>query len=697
MKFINSLLALLLCGWISIYYSQGQDLKSMIDRANIDKKDTMQVNLLNSICDSLFRVDPVRTIQYGKQASDLAGEINFMKGRAYAFKYIGMGHFVQGQYVDAMKYFQESLEIFKRIMDRKGTANLLSNIGVIYNNQGNDTRALDLYLQSLKLSEELNDSIRIVTALINIGLIYSKNDATRNNAMDNYQEALRISEKLNYTAGIGTATVNLGELYHSKKDYKEALLYFERSLQVYSAANFGNMSYTLISIGRIYSEMGNSQDAIEYLNEALIIADKNKSKLETGQAYLELGNTHLKIGDTDRALQYFKQSEKISKEIGAINEREKAYKGLSMAYYRKNDINNAYLYLMKENLLKDTILSNIKLLQLNQLQNQYDIETALKENEILKHDAIFQETKNRLLMLIIGVLFFGIILIHIFMILFARANKSRKKTNEELKNKNEMIITQQQAIHDSIIYASRIQNAILPDVELVHQFVPDHFVLFKPRDVVSGDFYWFAKVEDQFIVTVADCTGHGVPGAFMSMLGMSLLKEIILKEYITQPDVILRRLRKEVIQALGQKGFEGEQKDGMDISLCSINTETFAMQWSGANNPCFIIRNGELIKMLPDKMPIGYYTRMDKFVLQEIQLQKNDLVYLFSDGYLDQFGGPDNKKFMTKKFRELLLSISVHPLIEQKDLLIDKLEGWKNWDNRKYEQTDDITILCMKI
>ena len=278
------------------------------------------------------------------------------------------------------------------------------------------------------------------------------------------------------------------------------------------------------------------------------------------------------------------------------------------------------------------------------------------------------------------------------------------EANQEIEAQRDLVTSQKEHIEeihkevtDSINYAKRLQTSALPNIKLLEEYFSELFLLFKPKDIVSGDFYWFVKVKNQIVVTVADCTGHGVPGAFMSMLGMSLLKEIIIKECITQPDIILNRLRNEIIKALGQTGESGEQKDGMDISLCSINIETLEMLWSGANNPCLLIQNGELIELKADKMPIAIYEKMNEFSLHKIQLQKSDNIYLAGDGFHDQFGGPDNKKFMSKRFKELLLFVSDNQMAKQMEILDNTLEEWKNSYETKYQQTDDITVMGLKI
>jgi serine phosphatase RsbU (regulator of sigma subunit) len=285
----------------------------------------------------------------------------------------------------------------------------------------------------------------------------------------------------------------------------------------------------------------------------------------------------------------------------------------------------------------------------------------------------------------------------------------------------DVISEQNREITDSIHYAKRIQNAILPTPEFRQKLLKEHFILFKPLNIVSGDFYWMASLENRTIVVTADCTGHGVPGAFMSMLGAAFLNEIINKEYITHTGVILRRLRKQVIDALQQKGAEMEQKDGMDIVICSIDFSTMTLQFSGANNPLYIIRQKSmpainiavelyktqdledyiLYEIRPDNMPIAIHVKMDKFATHEIKLEQEDSLYMFSDGFADQFGGPKGKKFMYKHFKELLLSIQKKSMNEQAEILDQTIEDWKSYtDNhsgKKFEQIDDISVLGIKI
>ncbi|HXC06160.1 MAG TPA: two-component regulator propeller domain-containing protein, partial [Bacteroidia bacterium] len=272
-------------------------------------------------------------------------------------------------------------------------------------------------------------------------------------------------------------------------------------------------------------------------------------------------------------------------------------------------------------------------------------------------------------------------------------DKVQERTAEVTLQK-EMLETQNKEIHDSIHYAKRIQEAILPAREdVVHAF-PDSFILFKPRDIVSGDFYWFSEKNGKAIVTAADCTGHGVPGAFMSMIGNTLLNQIVNEKGVVKPDEILMQLRENIMKSLKQTGAEGENKDGMDIALCSFDLQTQELLFAGANNPLYIVSDGELIEIKGDKQPIGVYLGEPKpFTCQRMQLKKGDCVYIASDGYADQFGGSNGKKFKYKQMKDLLLSLHTQKMTEQRTALDQEIEKWRG----TLEQVDDILVIGFRV
>lgn len=293
--------------------------------------------------------------------------------------------------------------------------------------------------------------------------------------------------------------------------------------------------------------------------------------------------------------------------------------------------------------------------------------------------------------------------------LIFRSYKQKKKDNILLTEQKQQIETQRDEITDSIKYAKRIQTAILPPGDYINSIMPPRFILFKPKDIVSGDFYWVTEKNGKIIAVAADCTGHGVPGAFMSMLGVTFLNDIVKKEGIVRANEILDNLKGFVIKSLRQTGKEGESKDGMDIALCVLDKKANTIEYSGANNPLYIIsdkpvENGDTIlesgkfvltEFKPDKMPIGihYSEKNMEFTNHVIQLQKGDSIYLFSDGFPDQFGGEKGKKFKYKPFKQLLLDNCCKSMEEQKVILEETFSNWKG----DFEQIDDVLVIGMKI
>jgi serine phosphatase RsbU (regulator of sigma subunit) len=290
--------------------------------------------------------------------------------------------------------------------------------------------------------------------------------------------------------------------------------------------------------------------------------------------------------------------------------------------------------------------------------------------------------------------------------------RNKKKANEILEDKNRLITAQKDEIKqqkdiaemqrdqiayqkkhitDSIHYALRIQRAILPSLELFSDEI-DHFVLYKPRDIVSGDFYWVHKKENVWIVIASDCTGHGVPGAFMSMLGISFLNEIVISRNIRRPDLILNALRDSVIKSLKQHDIQSDVKDGMDITVCTIDYTANTLEFAGANNPLFLVQNGDLNHIKGDKMPVAVHADMQPFTLNTFKISKGDTFYTFSDGFVDQFGGPYQKKFLTKNFKEAIMKMQDKSMYDQGMSLDRIFEDWK----KEVDQVDDVTLIGIR-
>jgi len=320
-----------------------------------------------------------------------------------------------------------------------------------------------------------------------------------------------------------------------------------------------------------------------------------------------------------------------------------------------------------------------------------------------------------------------ILVIFIIQLNIRRLKAQNRRLEEIVKQRTREVVEQKEHIENiledirsSINYAQRIQQALLPSREVINDYLPKHFIIFRPRDVVSGDFYWATKVGQWIIVTVVDCTGHGVPGAFMSMLGISFLHEIVRKEEVVNAAMVLNELRKAVIEALKQTGKQNEQKDGMDMSLVAINLEKRKCMWAGANNPLYIIRrNGsafeneqslderkhrffnydscKLYEIKADKMPVAIHTIMDNYTNHEIDLMEGDRLYLFTDGYADQFGGTEYRKFMAKSFKELIAKTSSMPILQQGKQMEKAFNEWITIGGEVVDQIDDVTVMGIEV
>jgi serine phosphatase RsbU (regulator of sigma subunit) len=308
----------------------------------------------------------------------------------------------------------------------------------------------------------------------------------------------------------------------------------------------------------------------------------------------------------------------------------------------------------------------------------------------------------------VGVFFFvNLSIYHLRKVTFRfedRLNEKNEVFNlqtKELKVQREKIIEQKniieqnsQAVTDSINYASKIQRAVLQPIDFISEWGIDNFIFFKPKDVVSGDFYWGIRSKERIFIATADCTGHGVPGAFMCILGITSLNDIVNKSEIIEPDEVLNQLRDQVIKSLHQSTTAVGVKDGIEIALCALDLHKMNLQYSGAFRPLYLIRDNNLIQIDCDKMPIGIYDDMKTtFINHNIPLQTNDNIYLFTDGFIDQFGGPSKKTFRSKHFRDLLVEISHLPMSEQQEILENKFTEWKGDNN----QVDDVLVIGLKL
>ncbi len=349
---------------------------------------------------------------------------------------------------------------------------------------------------------------------------------------------------------------------------------------------------------------------------------------------------------------------------------------------------------------------NAKMVEYRKIENKIEENRAkIKEQELLMSDQLKEITRQTIRIdkqttVIIIIISLGFISL-VFLLIAIRSNIQRKKANQllfeqkkEVENQKQLVDEKQKEIVDSINYARRIQTALMAHDKLLSKHLPENFVLFRPKDIVAGDFYWATPTPGGFMYITGDCTGHGVPGAFMSLLNISKLNETINQKNITRPDLVFNDIRNEITRALNPEDSTEESKDGMDAVLCKLDLNRLKLQYAAANNSFYVIRNREIIVCKADKMHVGKaFNTTGLFTYYEMDLQKGDCIYTFSDGYSDQFGGPNRKRFKSVQLRELLLTISDKPMPEQRTILNEKFESWKG----NIEQIDDVLVIGVRV
>lgn len=495
---------------------------------------------------------------------------------------------------------------------------------------------------------------------------------------------------------------NLGVLYRNRKSFDTALFYLNRSLQ--EAERIHNdrwIGIDLNSLGILYNEIGNYPKAIECLERSVKLKVDADNKIGIATSYGNLGNLYQKIHNYKKAEEYYVSEYQLANETKDLKGLGEASKNLYELYDAMQQPQRAYPFLKEAFKARDSIYKFNIASESARLEAIYENEKKSKEIELsnFKNEELNKnlELKNRTQNMLIT----GALLLLIFLAWALWSYRGKRQANQELNRKNSEISQQKilaehqnKEILDSINYAQKIQSAILPRETEFRERFGDAFVMFRPKHIVSGDFYWISEKGRDIFYATADCTGHGVPGGFMSMLASSLLNEIVNESHIHEPAEVLNALRQRIIQALKQKGEVGENKDGMDMSFCRFHRDSRTLTVAGANNAVWIVRQGELEIMKADKFPVGISSgELKPFTQKESVLGPGTMIYTFTDGYPDQFGGEKGKKFMYKQFQELLLCN--HALsCEEQSRALEK--GFRNWKG-SLEQVDDICVIGVRV
>ncbi|MBI3509211.1 MAG: tetratricopeptide repeat protein [Bacteroidetes bacterium] len=664
------------------------------------RPDTVRLKANHALARSYVNTDPDTAIILLKRELDLATSIHNQKFESIALSTMGMAYYFKGNFDTSFIIYKRSVALDSAQHDKRGMASGINNIGNIFKMKGDYPSAIFYYQESMRIKDELKDVKGIATTLNNIGLIY-KEQGDYDDALKNFEQSLHIQDSVKNKRGMANSLSNIGGIYQLEKKFSEALSYYEKcKLIEEELGDEESLAGTYNNIGGIYKDLGDPDNAEKNYRESLQLAEKTNSTIDLARIYSSLGILYNSRNDFINGKTFCMKAYDLAMEIGDPEVERDDCNCLSESFSGLHDYKSSLNYFIKYQDYKDSLVNDAHTKEITKTTLRYEFEKKAEADSILQADQIkltdaqlqakdarLQKEKYLRVSLILGISGLAFLIIFVF----RRLRESEKQ--KKIIAKQKLLVEEKQTeILDSIIYAKKIQKALLKPEEHVSLHLPPHFIFFKPRNIVSGDFFWALEKEDYLYFCAADCTGHGVPGALLTMLGTAFLNEINATSRLLSPAEILEELRKKFISELDQHE-HGSNYDGMDISLLRLNLRTKELTWSGANNPLYYIRGGELIEIKATKQPIGFMYEMTPFKDHCLHLEKDDIIYLFTDGFADQFGGEQGKKFRYSRLKETLLSLRNEPMSRQKILLKDILEKWKG----NYEQVDDICLIGMKV
>jgi serine phosphatase RsbU (regulator of sigma subunit) len=684
-------------------------IDSLLHALRTSTGDSLKASLCNSLAFEYVHISDDSVKHYAGMGKQIAAAKNFPSLLSRSYTLLGNLDVSNGNTDSAYSNYVKALNID---IAHKFTRNLIGDymhIAKTYSSKGEIDKAIEFLFKGMDIAKRTNDKEQEADCLFRLAVIYDRQDEPEK-AITFCENAVKLQTEIKDSAGLAYSYHRMGLAYEGIEKYDEALKFLELSYairkKIGATAQYGA---SLNGIGLVYMDRKEYQKALIKIYDAYkawsAVNDKEGIVIATGN----LGELSMKMGDDENALKYFLQSNEVSEQIHALNFQKGTLRSLATLYYKRGEYKTAYDYFSRFSDLRDTLYSEENTQRMAQLQSKYQDEQKEQQIKLLQQEKKLQDSDNEKQSFFLKALIAGILLLLLLAFMIYNRYRIKQRANDELQRANEQLLEAHMALEqnrdvlavknkevtDSIKYAKRLQEAILPGDHFIHSLLPDSFVLYKPKDIVSGDFYWFEKHRDKVLFAAVDCTGHGVPGAFMSIVGYNLLNQAVNEKGISQPNLILNAVNSNITKTLRQSEEDSVVKDGMDIALCSLDKERNKLEFSGAYNSLWLIRNKELTEYKADKYPIGLFLgeNLQEFTNHEIDLQKGDAVYVFTDGFADQFGGPKGKKFKYKQLQHLLLEISGQPMNVQKRVLDTTIENWRG----KLEQVDDILIIGVKI
>jgi len=590
--------------------------------------------------------------------------------------------------------------IFNTTTNKRIHAKANRLIGFAYFNKTNFRKALDHYFLAANYYESIKNDTLLAQVYNNIGQTFYYN-YNKTKAREYWVKALEKCKIVRNEIFLSDVLNNLGAICWEKKDYKKAIEYYEESAQLdLKKGDYPSYAATLNNIGMAYSEVFQIKNdlvsknlAQNYYIKALRIIDSLPYNIYTIQIYLSAADAFTDFDKDNLALLVIKKAEAkmpkvLNKEyLHFLNTKARVLVSNKKAV-------DAYLCLKRYNSIKDSLFTLDVNKEMLEVEARYENNRQMKENELQKLDIEKKNLQIRNSTIVGYALGIGVLLLIVIAFMTYRRYAEKQKANkiisqqkEEVENKKLIIEEKQREIIDSMNYAKRIQYSLLANESMLSENVSEHFIFFKPKDIVSGDFYWAIKKEDKFYLAVCDSTGHGVPGAFMSLLSIGFLSEAISEKNLEEPSEVFEYVRKRLISSM-----EG-QRDGFDGALLCVDRKSKKIVYASAHNGPVLVRDGELKELEADKMPVGMGVRNESFKKYSIDIKPNDRIYLYTDGYADQFGGPKKKKFKYKQLNELILKNSNLTMKEQGEILKKEFNSWRG----DLEQVDDVCIIGVRI
>lgn len=626
------------------------------------------------------RIDSIYTL--GKSEKNIRKKLLlFNESIAYGWYY--------GDYDKAIRYGKESLKLAHKYKQDSIASLMNNNMGIAYDYKGDYPQALAHFFKALRVAEQIKDRDNEAYILSNIGLIYT-NLEQYEKALQYHRKSLKIRQEIHHKKGISASVNNMAIVFMNQKKYHKAIYYYHQALDIDLKLNDSlGLADDYNNLGVCYQETEDYQKSEDYHRKSLEIRQIKNQTLGVATSKLNLGVLAVKSGEFNEAKKYLNGSVELAKKLGAKEILKSAYQSLSELGDKSGDFKSAFEYLHLFHQIEKELENEDNVRKQTQEEMNYEFDkkrlaTALEN----------KKKQEQALIINWAIAIVGFLILAFSFVLYRRWNEV-KKQKLVIEEKNRQVEEKNHEILDSINYAKRIQTAILPSNQLRERVLPEHFVLYEPKDIVAGDFYWLEETKDSIIFAVADCTGHGVPGAMMSVVCHNALNRSVKEFGLRKPGEILDKTRELIVDELSKEEEDIEISDGMDISLCTWNKSNNEMTWSGANNPLWIWKkeSKDIVEIKPNKQPIGKHFDMKPFTTHSVELEKGDRIYLITDGYADQFGGPESKKFKAKNLKNLILQISNEKVNQQIEILRSTFFNWKG----DLEQIDDVCIMGMEI